>query len=141
VIHLRARRLLPALFDGTLPAPREAAVRAHAERCRRCRRVQAELEACEVLLGELPASLVPRDASPQAAARLGGLARWAPVPPPSLAERLGIPAVGAVAAGAMLALVLTQSGLVGAPAPGPEEVTLASAVLPDSQLLPTGVRR
>lgn len=141
MIHLRARRLLASLPDGTLSAPVEAAVRAHAEGCRRCRRARAELEAAESLLAELPASLVPLEPSRQAAARLGALARWAPEPPASLAERLGAPALGAVAAGAMLALVLLgQTALVGGPPPG-HEVTLAAMLPPDSQLLPTGFRR
>lgn len=139
--HLRARRHLAALGDGTLPAPVEAAVRAHAERCRRCRRIRAELEACDTLLAQLPASLVPLEPSRTAASRLGALARWAPPPPPSGAERLGIPALGAVAAGAMLLLVLAQTGLLPAPPPDPQEVTLAAAVLPDSQLMPTGLMR
>ncbi|MDX1650087.1 MAG: zf-HC2 domain-containing protein, partial [Myxococcota bacterium] len=116
--HRRARRELAALLDASLPAPREAAVRAHADGCRRCRRILTELEACESLLAELPASLVPLEPSPQAASRLGALARWAPEPPPSRAERLGIPAMGALAAAAMLAVILTGSPLQS----GPQEV-------------------
>lgn len=138
--HFRARRLLAGLPDGTLAPAREAEVRAHLAGCRRCRRHLRELEACETLLGELPTSLLPLEASRDAESRLGSLARWAPVPTTSPAERLGISALGAVTAAAMLALVLTQTGLGPTPTPGPQEVALAQ-VLPDSQLMPTGVRR
>jgi len=140
VNHFRARRLLAGLPDATLPAEREAEVRGHLAGCRRCRRHLRELEACETLLAELPGSLLPLEASREAESRLGSLARWAPGPETSLAERLGLSALGAATAAAMLALVLTHTGLGPAPAAGAREVTLAQ-VLPDSQLMPTGVRR
>jgi len=60
VRHGRARRLLPALPDGTLPAEVEAEVRGHLARCGRCWREMRELELSEALLRRLPRVLVPR---------------------------------------------------------------------------------
>ena len=76
--HWKARRLLPDLLDGTLPAPVEARLHEHMDDCRRCRRVFAELQESERLVGLLPASLVPLDDSARtpADARLRALSRW-----------------------------------------------------------------
>ncbi len=136
--HGRARRLLPSVLDGNLPPRQEAAVRAHVDRCRRCRRGLAELRAAEALLARLPATLVPREASPQAEARLLGLARWATEPPLSWQDR-GLSALGAFAA-LLLFVGLVEFGSVPPAAePTGEAVTIA-AVLPDTRLFPTGVR-
>jgi anti-sigma factor RsiW len=102
------RRLLAALPDRTLPARLEGEVRAHAERCRVCRRRLADLEASEVLLRLLPVSLLPERPSPVAEARLAALARWsAPPPAPLWPGALRIPALGALAAAATVAVVLS----------------------------------
>jgi anti-sigma factor RsiW len=77
VIHWRARRLLAALPDATLPAHTEKRVRAHLARCWRCRAVLRDLEACEALLRRLPVALLPLAPHPAAERRLAGLARWA----------------------------------------------------------------
>jgi anti-sigma factor RsiW len=108
VIHWKARRLLAAVLDHTLPAPREAAVRDHAERCPACARALAELQGAERLLLQLPASLLPRAASAADEARLSRLAGWARPGPPHWAERLGLQTVGALAGAALIALVITM---------------------------------
>jgi anti-sigma factor RsiW len=108
VRHGRARRLLAALPDETLPRRTEREVRAHALRCGACRRHLARLEASAELLRLLPRSLVPERPSPAAEARLAALARWSRPPEPSpWRGALGIPAFGALAAAATLAIVLS----------------------------------
>ncbi len=104
--HRAASRLLPAVLDGTLPAPEESAVRAHAEECRRCARSLEELESAEALLRRLPLSLVPLAPARDADVRLAGLARWAGRPQTAWAERLGLQAVGALAGAVLVALVI-----------------------------------
>ncbi len=108
MIHRTARRLLAAVPDRTLPAPLEAAVRDHADRCPTCARELAELEAAERLLLRLPASLLPRTETAADRARLARLASWARRAPPHWAERLGLQAVGALAGAALIALVITM---------------------------------
>jgi anti-sigma factor RsiW len=137
--HWTARRLLAAVPDHTLPAPLEAEVRRHAGRCRRCRRHLDELRATEALLARLPRALVPLEPRPSADARLAGLARWASPPVPTWGERIGVSAVGAAAAAALLAMVLTSTGVWPPVEIESRGVTLA-AVLPETRLLPTGVR-
>ena len=94
--HRRARRRLAGLADGLLAPAEEAAVRAHVEVCRRCRRIVAEHAAVESLLRRIPASVLPLDASRAGDGRLLTLARWAPSPrEPSLVWKL--PALSAMA--------------------------------------------
>jgi hypothetical protein len=108
VRHGRARRLLAALPDRTLPARLEGEVRAHAEACRICRRRLEDFAAGETLLRLLPVSLLPERPSAVAEGRLVALARWSgPPPSPRWPGALGIPALGALAAAAMLAVVLS----------------------------------
>jgi anti-sigma factor RsiW len=139
VNHWTARRLLASVPDHTLPAPLEAEVRRHAARCRRCHHHLDELAASEALLAKLPSALVPLEPRPGADARLAGLARWAGPPVPTWGERLGVSAAGACAAAALLALVLTSTAAWPPVEPESRGVTLA-AVLPETRLLPTGVR-
>jgi anti-sigma factor RsiW len=107
VRHSRARRLLAALPDRTLPARVEGEVRAHAEQCRICRRRLADFEASETLLRLLPVSLLPERPSAVAEARLVALTRWSgPPPSPRWPGALGIPALGALAAAATVAVGL-----------------------------------
>jgi len=138
VIHPTARRLLPGLLDATLAPRTERAVRLHALGCRRCRRSLAELLEAEALLAMLPGSLVPMEPSAAADARLASLARWAAQPAPTLLERV-VPMVGACAAAAALALVLSTPAWLPSVSTRSDPVTLA-AVMPDSRLFPTGLR-
>jgi len=108
VIHWKARRLLAAVLDHTLPAPLEAAVREHADHCPSCDRALAELEGAERLLLKLPAALLPRTATASDEARLSRLAGWARRGPPHWSERMGLQAVGALAGAALIALVITM---------------------------------
>jgi hypothetical protein len=117
--HRRARRLLYALPDGLLSARAELRVRQHVRGCGDCRRTMLALEASEALLRRLPASLVPLDASPEADARLAGLARWGEgrgdaravaTAPARRRAPWQLPAVGAATAAACLAAVLLVGG-------------------------------
>ncbi len=137
--HWNARRLLPGLLDESLDAGTEAGARVHLAGCRRCREALAELAATEELLAQLPASLVPLTPSRAAESRLAGLARWATPPEPAWPERLGLSALGAFAAAALVLLVLTGTGYFP-PGSAPDGGVTLAAVLPDSRLLPTGVR-
>jgi anti-sigma factor RsiW len=107
--HRAAKRRLPQLLDGTLPASLERAVRAHVEDCSACEQRLAEFEACERLLARLPSGVIPRAASPADEQRLAGLARWAFEPPPRRL-RAG-PEVAALAlAAAAVACVVALTG-------------------------------
>ena len=107
--HRAARRRLPQLLDGTLPAPFERAVRAHVRGCRACAERLAEFEACERLLVRLPCGVIPLTASAAGEQRLAGLARWAFAPPPRRL-RAG-PALAALAvAAAAVACVVALTG-------------------------------
>jgi len=123
--HGRARRWLPALLDGLLAPAQEAAMRAHLEGCRRCRRRLAEHRAAETLLRAVPAGLLPLAASHEPDGRLRALARWAPArPEPQLGWQL--PALGAL--GATLA-VWAMVGLgPSMPTPGAESPPRALVV-------------
>jgi anti-sigma factor RsiW len=108
VRHGRARRLLPALPDQTLPALLEGEVRAHLQRCRACRCRLDELETSEALLRLLPVSLVPRRSSSAAESRLAALARWSAAPAPlDWSAILRIPALGVLAAAATVGVLLS----------------------------------
>jgi anti-sigma factor RsiW len=137
--HATARELLPAILDHTIPAAVEAAVREHVDDCGRCQRALAEFEASEALLARLPASLVPVEPCATAQERLAAFARWVPDPGPGWQERIGVPALGALAGTAMLLMVMTVTSwgplVVERSAP-----TAQSAVLPEVRYLPTGWR-
>ena len=137
--HWTARRMLPAILDHTIPAYLEAEVRGHAAGCGRCQRALAEFEASEALLARLPAALVPVEPSAEAHERLASLARWTPDPRPEWQERIGGPALGALAAAAMLVMVISVAGWGPMVVKHSTPVTLA-ALLPDSNYLPTGWR-
>ena len=134
--HFRAKRLLPQLLDGTLPASVEGAVRAHTEACISCATALDEFELCEELLGRLPATLVPSEPSAAAEGRLRSLARWAADPEPSRAERVGVTALGTAVACAMLALVFSGQGWLPPEPRDHAATTTLAAVMPDHQLLP-----
>ncbi len=76
MMHWRARRLLPAIYDGTLPELVELDVHVHALGCARCRRALREFEIAETLLLRMPVSLLPLEWSPTAYSRLASLSRW-----------------------------------------------------------------
>ena len=137
--HWTARRLLPAILDHTIPAYLEAEVRSHVAGCGRCQRALAEFEESEALLARLPTALVPVELSAEAHARLASLARWTPDPRPEWQERIGVPALGALAAAAMLVMVISVTGWGPLVLKHSAPVTLATMV-PDSQYLPTGWR-
>ena len=137
--HWTARQLLPAILDHTIPAGLEAEVRDHVDGCGRCRRTLAEFEASEALLARLPAALVPVEPSAEAQERLASLARWVPDPRPEWQERIGVSAIGALAAAAMLLMVISVTGWGPMVVERSAPVALA-AVFPDSNYLPTGWR-
>ncbi|MEN8184651.1 MAG: zf-HC2 domain-containing protein [Myxococcota bacterium] len=139
MIHWKAQRRLVELVDGVLSPTEAARVRGHVQGCARCRRLMRELEASEGLLRSLPPSLLPREASAAADARLAALARWAADPEPVWRERFGASAIGAFAAAAGLALVLmstTWTPLLTEPA----RAATLSAVVPEAQFAPLGWR-
>lgn len=137
--HRKARRLLPQVLDGTLAAHLEAEVRQHAEDCRACRGALAEFDVCESLLAQLPISLVPLDEPEGRTDRLLALSRWIVDPEPSLGERVGMSALGAFAAAAMLVVVLTGGTWSPAPEDARTPITLAGVVpIPDTELMPMG---
>jgi anti-sigma factor RsiW len=104
VNHLRARRLLSALPDGTLPPATEAELRTHAAACQRCQRILADYEAMDRFLRSFPERLVPPIASNEAEGALRLLARWAgPLRAPWF-ERVPIHPLGAVVTAAALLL-------------------------------------
>ncbi len=166
MIHPVARRLLPRLLDGDLPARRRAAVLRHLERCPRCRRVRAEYELSENLLRRLPAALLPREPTPEAEERLRALARWGatgqrPLPggwpargpqPAAAAFRRparenggasrswSLPALGTAVAAGLLALVLSVVPPSPGPAGDPGRFELAPASLQDLYLMPGHIR-
>ncbi len=107
MLHIRARRLLFSLPDGTLPPPLEERVWAHADHCRRCQARLRELDACEAMLRGLPANWLPTQPSRASEARLRGLARWKIGGfEPAWRERLALPALSALAAVAGLAVAI-----------------------------------
>ena len=137
--HWTARKLLPAILDHTIPAALEAEVRCHVDGCGRCRRILSEFEASEALLARLPTALVPVEPSAEAHERLASLARWNPEPRSEWQERIGVSAIGALGAAAMLAMVISVSGWGPLVLKHSAPVTTA-AVVPDSQYLLTGWR-
>jgi anti-sigma factor RsiW len=137
--HFTARQLLPSILDHTIPAGLEAAVREHADGCARCQRALAEFKASEALLAQLPTALVPIEPSAEAHDRLASLARWSAAPKPEWQDHIGVSALGALAAAAMLLVVISVSGWGPGVTERPTPMTVA-AVVPDSHYLPTGWR-
>lgn len=76
MMHWKARRLLPAIYDGTLPELVELEVQVHALGCARCRRAKREFEIADELLQRMPASLLPLEWSATSYGRLASLSRW-----------------------------------------------------------------
>ncbi len=102
--HLRARRLLAALPDGTLAPALEAEVRRHVSGCGRCQRQLDQYAAIDALLRSLPQRLIPPVPSSETDRSLDLLARWlGPVRKPWFA-RLPIHPLGAVVTAAALLL-------------------------------------
>jgi len=102
MMHWKARRLLPAVYDGTLPELVELDVHVHALDCARCGHAMREFEIAETLLQRMPASLVPLEWSPTSYSRLASLSRWSLDPQPD-PERWRAPALGLAS---VVALVL-----------------------------------
>jgi len=136
--HAKARRLLPSVLDHALPARVEGQVRAHADRCRRCRAALAELRATDQLLSRLPGSLLPLDQPGGREDRLLALARWVTDPPLTWRERT-MTALSAAGATAAFVMLLELGSLLHGVAPPAEPVQLA-VVLPEARLFPTGLR-
>ena len=136
--HFRARRLLPDLLDGVLPARTEAMVRAHASECPSCARALAEFEASEQLLGQLPISLLAVEDDELTTRRLESLARWAPDPIPTWRERLGMTAIGGFACAAFVMVMLSSAGWLPVPEGQDQPPMTVAAVIPDSALMPMG---
>ncbi len=113
--------------------------RDHADGCGRCQRALAEFEASEALLAQLPAALVPIEPSAEAHDRLASLARWSVAPKPEWQDRIGVPALGALAAAAMLLMVISVTGWGPVAMERTTPVAMA-AVVPDSHYLPSGWR-
>ena len=129
--HFVASRLLAQLPDHTLPGPVELALRAHTERCQRCRRRLADFALCERLLARLPAGVVPLDAAGDE--RLAGLARWACAAPAPL--RLRVEGLALAAAAAAMAGVVALAGTtqwIPTTERTPSAVTQVAYVLPVS---------
>jgi hypothetical protein len=98
-----------------------------------------EFETTEALLAQLPLTLVPLENAAPSDTRLERLARWATEPPPTWSERLGASALGAAAAAAMLAMLLSTAGILP-PIESPSRTVTLAAVMPEARLFPTGVR-
>ena len=134
--HREARKLLPTLLDGTLPAGREAALRAHVDECPRCRTTLDEHEATEQLLAQLPLALVPLEASVAADARLASLARWAAAPVLSWQECVGLQAIGAFAAAMLVAAVISAGHWEPVVEMPYESSPISIAALPSASVTP-----
>jgi len=93
MIHWRARRLLPGIYDGSLPELIELEVQVHALGCARCRRAMREFEIAESLLERMPVSLMPLEWNPASYNRLASLSRWS-LDPERNPERWRMPALG-----------------------------------------------
>jgi len=129
--HASARRRLPQLLDGTLPAALEQAVLSHVADCGRCSRRLAELELCERLVARLPLAIVPL-CGPASGRRLEGLARWG-APAPRLPGWAPIEGFAVAAAAAALAGVVALAGAshwLPAPEPPPFGLTQVAYVMP-----------
>lgn len=102
MMHWKARRLLPAIYDATLPELVELEVQVHALGCARCRRAMREFEIAEELLQRMPISLLPLEWSPSSYNRLASLSRWS-LDPDRNPERWRAPVLGLAS---VVALVL-----------------------------------
>jgi anti-sigma factor RsiW len=134
--HRLARRHLPDLVDGTLPAGAADAVREHAAACARCERQLAELVLCDRLVAALPIGVAPF-AAHAADRRLRRLASWAP-PQPESRTRDGVEGLAMIAAAAALAGVVALAGVRHwLPAPGPA----ASGLIQVAYVMPASAPR
>ena len=102
MMHWKARRLLPGIYDGTLPERVELDVQVHALGCARCLGAMREFEIAETLLRRMPASLAPLEWSPTSYGRLASLSRWS-LEPARDPERWRAPVLGLAS---VVALVL-----------------------------------
>jgi hypothetical protein len=130
--HGPARRLLPQLFDRTLPAALERSLRAHVTGCERCSRHLAELELCDRLVARLPLAVVPLVVPAAGDQRLERLARWALLRP-SPRRVLAFEGFAMAAAAAALAGVVALAGVtrwVPSPAPASGGVIQVAYVMP-----------
>ncbi len=138
--HWRARRMLPDLLDGDLPADREAALQAHVERCGRCARRLRRFELADRLLARMPRAFFSLDAPAIAEARLGRLALWEPRPVPRGHSYGGTAAVCSLAAAAAV-MVFALGTLGWTPLVGDLGTsTVVASVMPDSSYVPLGWR-
>jgi hypothetical protein len=136
--HGRARRLIPALPDATLPEMQELELRVHVVSCARCRRQVREMELAEALLRRLPVSLLPAEESRASAARLASLARWSPDPYAPEPGRWRFPALGLAGMLGMMLLAITLGSGVPVRGDTPDQVLLASLYPESSAYLPVG---
>ncbi len=125
MIHWKARRLLAALPDGTLPAETERTVRAHLAECARCQRRMGEFELSESLMRRLPASILPLKTSPTSYPRLARLAAWSAEPDWPQPERWRAPALGVAGGLAAVFLFVTVGAWSPVLAETSSPVTLA----------------
>lgn len=139
--HARARDLLAALPDGSLPLTTEAAVRAHAADCTECRRGIDELELSETLLRALPRRFLPLEWGPEADRRLVALASWVGGPLPAPPQHSPAQALGSLAAACILAVLLCTASLLPHLGGGGEaSMALARLSVADMSLLPGAPR-
>jgi anti-sigma factor RsiW len=139
VRHWRAKHLLAALPDGTLPPATARAVRAHAAGCGRCERRLAEHARAEQLLRRIPASILPLERSPLTYPRLSGLARWSGEPDLPAPDRWRLPVLGFVGALAALSMIVAVGSWSPVMAEPRSPVTLAY-VPQDSAAVPPALR-
>jgi anti-sigma factor RsiW len=135
MMHWRARRLLPALPDGTLERRTELELKRHLDGCGCCRRRLAELELSEGLLRRLPVSILPLEWSPATHGRLARLASWSEEPDLPEPERWRAPALSVLS---LVATVFVATA-VGAWAPVLPETSppfSLAYIAPDSVSLP-----
>ena len=140
MMHWRARRLVPALPDRSLPKRLERALRRHVASCRRCQRRLGELELDEALLRRLPLAVVPLAASPASYNRLASLARWSDEPDLPDPERWRGAALGLAGSLATLVLVATLASWSPVMKSTGSRLSMAS-LPPDSSYFPTGFQQ
>ena len=110
MMHWKARRLLPAIYDGTLPELVDLEVQVHALGCARCRRAMREFEFADELLQRMPASLLPLEWSPTSYSRLASLSRWS-LDPLRNPARWRAPALGLASASTEIVISFSWSSI------------------------------
>ncbi len=109
MMHLRARRLLPDLVDGTLDEATRVQVEMHVQGCARCRRLRREFTTADLLLAQMPVAFGPLDFDPTAYARLVRLNRWSDAPDLHHPERWNAPILALASAGLIVVMAATMS--------------------------------